>query len=366
MKIKFFDLYKQDKKDHPKIIQAIKRIIKKGDYILGKEIGIFEKNFSKFVGCKYAVGCANGTDALTIALKCLQIKKNSEVIIPAMTYCSTAFSILSAGLKPVLVDIKKNEPVIDTDEIIKKITKNTRVIMPVHLYGSAANIDEIKKIIKKFKQKIYIIDDCSQAHGASDANNVKKKIGNISDISCFSLYPGKNLGAYGDAGIITTNSKKYYKYLRKIRNLGSEKKFFHEIVGYNSRLDTLQASILNIKLKKLDKLNKKRRIIAEFYNKNIVNKKIQKLSYSQNSVYHQYVIIVKKRNELIKHLNKNKIEFGFHYPFSINQLKVFKKKFRLDKFKNAETLARHGISIPIDPNLNIAQLQYIVNVLNSF
>jgi dTDP-4-amino-4,6-dideoxygalactose transaminase len=364
MKIKFFNLYKQDKKDHPKIIKIIKKNIKKGDYILGNEVNKFEKNFSKFVGSKYAIGCANGTDALTIALKCLQLKSNSEVIVPAMTYCSTVFSVLSAGLKPILVDIKKNTPVIDTKEINKKITKNTKVILPVHLYGSTANIDEIKKIIKKYKQKIYIIDDCSQAHGAFDNN--KKKIGSISDISCFSLYPGKNLGAYGDAGIITTNSKKYYSYLRKLRNLGSEKKFFHDIVGQNSRLDTLQASILNIKLKRLNKLNKKRQLIAEFYNKKIINKKIQKINYSQNAVYHQYVIIVKKRKEFIKYLQKKRIEYSFHYPFSINQLKVFKKKYKSSKYKNAETLANQGISIPIDPNLNKVQIQYIVNVINSF
>ncbi len=366
MKIKFFDLYRQDRKDHPKIIKAIKKNLIKGDYILGEEVNKFEKNFSKFVGAKYGIACANGTDALTLALKCLQLKKNSEVIIPAMTYCSTAFSVINAGLKPILVDIEKNSCVINTKEIKKKITKKTKVILPVHLYGSAANIDEIKKIINKYKQKIYIIDDCAQAHGASDKNNIKKKIGSLADISCFSLYPGKNLGAYGDAGIITTNSKKYLKYLKKLRNLGSERKFVHEIVGQNSRLDTLQATILNIKLKRLKKLNNKRQLIAKFYNKNIKNPKIQKLNYSLNAVYHQYVIIVKKRKELIKYLVKKNIDFGFHYPFSINQLKVFRKKLNTKKFINAENLANHGISIPIDPNLNRKQLRYIVNNLNLF
>ena len=151
-----------------------------------------------------------------------------------------------------------------------------------------------------------------------------------------------------------------------MRNLGSEKKFVHEIVGQNSRLDTLQATILNIKLKKLDKLNKKRQMIAKFYNKNIKNQKIKKLNYSLNAVYHQYVIIVKKRKEFIKYLDKKNIDFGFHYPFSINQLKVFRKKLTSKKYENAENLANHGISIPIDPNLNQKQLRYIVNNLNSF
>ena len=250
--IKFYDLKRLDNNKHTKILKKIKKIFNKGDYILGRETSIFEKNFSKFVGSNYAVGCANGTDAITIALKSLNLPKNSEVIMPAMTYCSTAFAIINAGLKPILVDLEKNKPTIDIKRISSKLNNKTKVIMPVHLYGSVVNLYKIKSIIKRFKKKIYLVDDCAQAHGATIENLKNKRVGSISDISCFSLYPGKNLGAYGDAGVLTTNNKRFFKLLSNLRNLGSNKKFIHDQIGQNSRLDTIQAAILNIKLKDLN------------------------------------------------------------------------------------------------------------------
>ena len=291
--IKFLDIYNQDKNLHISIIKDIKKIFKKGDFILGNDVTKFENKFSNFCNSKYSIGCANGTDALTIALKSLNLKKNSEVIIPAMTYCSTAFSIINANLKPVLVDTEFMKSTIDILQIKKKINKKTKVIMPVHLYGSVVNIKEIKKIIKN--KNIFIIDDCAQAHGAKDIYG--KKVGSLADISTFSLYPGKNLGAYGDAGVITTNNKKFYRIVKKIRNLGSEVKFKHDLVGMNSRLDSIQSIILNHKLKQLPKLNSKRRKIASEYDNKISNKKIEKLRYTKFAIYHQYVLIVRKRNE---------------------------------------------------------------------
>jgi len=301
-----------------------------------------------------------------LALKSLNLPKNSEVIIPAMTFCSTAFAIINAGLKPVLIDLEVNTPTIDTKLIKNKINKNTRVIMPVHLYGSVANINEIKKIIKLNKKKIYLIDDCAQAHGATLDNSIDKKIGSAADISCFSLYPVKNLGAYGDAGIITTNTKKFYELIKNLRNLGSKKKFIHDNIGQNSRLDTIQASVLNVKLQHLHSFNKKRKKIAELYNKLITNKKIIKLNYSKGSVYHQYVILSKKRSKLIKLLNKKKIEYSIHYPYAIHQLKALKKIFKKQKYPNAEKLARESLSLPIDPNLKKNEIKKITKVLNSF
>tara|TARA_B100001057_G_C22858385_1_gene953524 strand:+ start:2720 stop:3805 length:1086 start_codon:yes stop_codon:yes gene_type:complete len=360
--IKFLDIYKQDKNLHLSIIKDLKRIFKKGDFILGRDVLDFENNFSKFCNSKFAVGCANGTDALTIALKALNLKKNSEVIIPAMTYCSTAFSIINANLKPILVDTELMKSTIDIASLKKKINRRTKVIMPVHLYGSVVNINEIKRIIKN--KGIYIIDDCAQAHGAKD--DYGNKVGSLTDISTFSLYPGKNLGAYGDAGVITTNVNKFYRTLKKIRNLGSEKKFKHDLVGMNSRLDSLQAIILNHKIKQLSKLNSKRRKIAFKYDNKIINKKIQKLKYSKFSIYHQYVLIVKKRSDFIKHLKKSKIQYGFHYPYAIHQLDALKKYFKKEKFPNSEILAKYGISIPIDPNLSKKEVNYIIDQLNRF
>ena len=364
--IKFLDIYKQDKVLHKSILQSIKKLFKNGDFILGKEVEKFEINFAKFCGSKYAISCGNGTDALTIALKVLNLPNDSEVIIPAMTYCSTAFAVLNANLKPVLVDTEYLTPTINIEDLKKKITKKTRVILPVHLYGSVVNINSIKKIVKN--RNIFIIDDCAQAHGAYNILKKSKneRVGSLSDISCFSLYPGKNLGAYGDAGIITTNNKKFYNSIRKIRNLGSEKKFLHDCVGVNSRLDTIQAIILNKKLTKLNTINKNRQKIAELYNKLIINKKIILLKYSKSCVYHQYVILTKERNKLIKKFNEKGIQYGFHYPFALHQLKVFKKFFKDKNFSNAEQLAREGISIPIDPNLSKKDVYYVIQTLNEF
>ena len=364
--IKFFDIYRQDKIFHPIIINKIKRLFKKGDYILGNEVKKFEDNFKKYCGSKYAISCGNGTDALTLALKSLNLSKKSEVIIPAMTYCSTAFAVINAGLKPILVDLEKNKPTISVEQIKKKININTKVIMPVHLYGSVADLTSIKKIIKK--KKIYIIDDCAQAHGAYDDSNnhTKVKIGAAADISCFSLYPGKNLGAYGDAGIITTNNIKIDKRLKKLRSLGSEKKFIHEYVGQNSRLDTIQAIILNEKIKYLDRNNHKRILIAAKYKKKINNVKIQKLEYSKSCVYHQYVILVKDRHKFMEFMSKNGIQTGIHYPESINKLKCFQNFFKKQKYLNSELIARHCVSLPIDPNLSKKSLGKIINIINRY
>lgn len=364
--IKFYDLNRLDKKVHNKILKKIKKIFLKGDYILGNEVAIFEKNFSKFIGCNYAIGCANGTDAITLALKSLKLPKNSEVIMPAMTYCSTAFAIINAGLKPVLVDVKQNKPTIDIEKINSKINNKTRVIMPVHLYGSVVDIQKIKEIVSKKKRKIYIIDDCAQAHGAKVEKLKNKRVGAISDISCFSLYPGKNLGAYGDAGIITTNNKKFHNLISNLRNLGSTRKFIHDQIGQNSRLDTIQAAILNTKIKSLDALNKKRIKIAKYYDKTIKNDKIKKLKYSKGCVYHQYVILSESRSKLIKLLNKNKIQYGFHYPYAIHQLKSLKNIFKKQKYPNSEKLAKECVSLPIDPNLKLSDLKKISKTINSF
>ena len=364
--IKFYDLKRLDRKKHLIILKKIKKIFNKGDYILGEEVSKFEKNFSKFIGCNYAIGCANGTDAITLALKSLNLPKNSEVIMPAMTYCSTAFAIINAGLKPVLVDLEKNKPTINIKKINSKLSNKTKVIMPVHLYGSVVNLNEIKSIIKKTKKKIYLVDDCAQAHGASLGYLKTKRVGSISDISCFSLYPGKNLGAYGDAGVITTNNKRFYEVISNLRNLGSSRKFIHDHIGQNSRLDTIQAAILNTKFKDLDFLNKRRVKIANYYDKLILNKKITKLSYSKGCVYHQYVILTKNRSKMVKYLNKNKIQYGFHYPYAIHQLKALKKYFKNQKFPNSEKIAKEGISLPIDPNLSLKEIKKITKVLNNF
>ena len=363
--IKFFDIYRQDKKIFKKNIRDITKIITHNSFINGEPVKTFEKNFSNFCNTKYAVGCNSGTDAIYFALKALNLKKNSEVILPAQTYCSTIFSVIRANLKPVLVDIQKDNPTICSKDLKKKISKNTAAIIMVHLYGECCNIKEIKKVISG--KKIFIIEDAAQAHGAYDWSYGKKgkRVGSIGDIACFSFYPGKNLGAYGDGGGVTTNNKKFYKKLLMLRNLGGIKKYEHSLIGYNSRLDTIQAAILNNKLSQLDKNNYKRKKIADFYFKNIQNKKITKLNLNKGCVYHQFVILSKDEKRTIKILNKNKIPNGKHYPSPLHKLPAIKNMFLGKKFINAEKFSNQGISLPIDPNLSLKELKLVCRVLNT-
>lgn len=362
--IKFYSIKKSDNKIKKKIFSSIKKVIDNNNFIMGNEVFEFENKFKIYCGAKFAISCSNGTDAITLALLSLNIKKNSEVIIPAMTYASTFYAIINAGLKPVLVDINKNDPLINFTEIKKKINKNTKVIIPVHLYGSVVNINELKKITKK--KKIFIIDDCAQAHGSYHLNNKRVGSSNISDLSTFSLYPGKNLGAYGDAGIITTGNFKFNERIKKIRNIGASEKFNHELIGFNNRLDTLQAAILNHKINQLDLLNKKRINISKKYFNRISNIKIKFLEYSPKSVFHQFVVRVRNRKKFIKYLTDNKIEYGLHYPHTINQMKYFKNNFGNLKFNNSEKLAAQCVSLPIDPMLKVHEVNYIIKVLNKF
>lgn len=368
--IKFYNLDKIDKPLNKKILSSIKSIISKKNFINGDEIDLFEKKFSKLCKTKYAIACSNGTDALTLALKSLNLKKDSEVIIPAMTYISTALAVFNANLKPVLVDIDPLTALMDIDLLKKKISKKTRVIMPVHLYGNIFNNTELKKILKTKKNKIYLIDDCSQAHGAYEYFNTKKTfaVGSNSDISCFSLYPGKNLGAYGDAGIITTNSKKTKNKITRLGNIGlmRSEKYEHNIIANNNRLDTIQAAILNQKIKLLDRYNLLRKKIAYLYTSKIKNKKIIKINYSKGAVYHQYIVLVKNRKKFIKYMEKNNIQTGLHYPKSINKQKCLNKFFNNQEFINAEYLAGTCVSLPIDPTLNKKTILKIISIINNY
>lgn len=359
--IDFFNINRQDKKFRKNIINSITKIIKSNDFINGKAVKLFENKFAKFCSTKHCISVANGTDALFIALKALNLKKNDEVIVPAMTWKSTVLASLNLNFKTILVDIEKDGSDFNLNELKKKITNRTKAIIVVHLYGNPANIKGIKDLIKK--RNISIIEDAAQAHGAFDYI-LKKKVGSIGDIACFSFYPGKNLGAYGDAGCLTTNNNFLSKKIRLIKNIGSMNKYDCEVKSINSRMDTMQAAILNIKLDELHNNNRKRNIIANIYRNKIRNKNINFVNYRKGAVYHQFVIISKLRNKIIKYFQKNKISYGMHYPISINKLKIFKNKFKNKKFPNAEIIAKCGLSLPIDPNLKHFQIIKICKILN--
>jgi len=362
MKINFYDIYNQDKILLPKIYKNIKKIIKKSNFILGDEVKIFEKNFSKFTKTKYCVGCANGSDALYLALRSLNLKKTDEVIVPDMTYVATASAVINNGCRLRLADVNIENASINQQEVIKKINFNTKAIIVVNLWGYSANYEKLKKICDK--KKILLIEDAAQSVGSLNDKGINS--GKLGHLACFSFFPGKNLGAYGDGGAVVTNNKKIYETIFKLRTHGAKKKFQHELVGINSRLDTIQAVVLNHKLKRINLINNRRTKIAKYYFKKIKNGKIKLFNIKNNSCFHQFVVLVKEREKFLNYLKKFKIPYGFHYPYVIHKIKAF-KKYCIDKnFKNSILIAERGVSIPMDPFLKKKQLNYIINKINCF
>jgi dTDP-4-amino-4,6-dideoxygalactose transaminase len=351
------------KKIEKKIFLSLKKNFSNNDFILGQNVKLFEDNFAKFSKKKFAIGVSSGTDALFLALKALYLKKNDEVIVPAHTFIATALSVIYAGCKIKLCDVNPKTWLIDEEQLKKLITRKTKVIVPVHLYGYGSNIKNIKKIIGK--KKIKIIEDASQAHGLNYfSKNVFK-----GDIIIFSLYPAKNLGANGDAGVIITNNKDYYFKILKMRNWGSIKKYEHDEIGYNMRMDTIQATILNEKLKYLKKWTLNRIKIAKKYNvelKKIKGIEVQNIN-TKDHVYHLFVIKTKFRDQLQKFLSQNNIPTIIHYPKAIHQHKAFAKyDFFKKKFPIAQLLAKNIISLPLYPDMKSKDQLYVINKIKEF
>ena len=357
------------------IKKEISKIINKKNFILGEEVRKFENNFSKLSKIKYSVGCASGTDALILALKSLELKSSDEVIVPAMTYISTGLSVLTNNNKLVYADINNDTGLISIDDIIKKITKKTKVIIPVNLYGQKV---DTKKLRTNIGKKISIVEDSAQSHFAFSCYNCssknkkdccqKERNDRYADISCYSFYPAKNIGAFGDAGLVATNNKKLYKRLLLLRNLGSIKKHDHNLLGMNSRLDTIQAVVLNKKLESILKINRIRRKIAKIYDNKL--KEIQDLKITKTkpgSTRHLYVIRTKKRNSLLKYLKRKKISCQIHYPYSLNKLKPFIKMSKNSYLlKNSEKWARECLSLPIHPKMRLSEVSQILNEIKNF
>ena len=301
--MKFLDIYNQDKKIRSRIVNDFKKNILKGDFILGNAVKKFEDKFASFCGAKYAIGCANGTDAIQIAFMALNLKPGDEIICPSWTYIATAEAAAILGIKPVMCDVDPDTFNVSPKYIEPLITKKTKAIVPVHLYGQSCEMEGIINLAKKYDLKI--VEDNAQAIGTiyTLSNGEEKYTGTIGDIGTTSFYPSKNLGCYGDGGAIFTNNDKLAEKIRMIVNHGESKKYHHKLIGCNSRLDSLQAVILNIKLKYLDDYNSNRRIMADNYNKTFQNiNNIQTPIKINNSthVYHQYTLKVLngKRNEL--------------------------------------------------------------------
>lgn len=362
--INFVDLKRQYTSIKKEIDRVIQDVIDSSQFILGEECEKFESEFAKFIGVKYAVGVDSGSSALELSLRALGIGSGDEVITVANSYIASASAISFTGAKPVLVDCKDDTFNIDLSLIEKYINKKTKAILPVHLYGQVAGMDDINKLAKKYK--LFVVEDACQAHGASLKG---KKAGSFGEVSAFSFYPGKNLGAYGDGGIVTTNSIEIKDRLKLMRNYGQKEKYKHLILGWNRRLDNLQAAILRIKLKHLSKWNKKRLTNAKLYNRYLQNIPVvtPKIFPDYEHAFHLYVIRLKDRNRLADYLSRKGISTAMHYPIPIHLQPAYKNLgYKRGDFPVAEKLADEILSLPMYPELTESEIKYICKQIVDF
>ncbi|PID26604.1 MAG: erythromycin biosynthesis sensory transduction protein eryC1 [Candidatus Cloacimonadota bacterium] len=365
MKIPFLDLKAQYRSIKDQIDLAIENIIENTAFIGGEAVTKFNEEFAKYIGTEYCVGVGNGTDALIISLKALGVSEGDEVIVPANSFIATSEAVTAAGGKVVFVDCHPDYYTIDVEKIEEKITENTKVIIPVHLYGQPADMDKIVDIAKKYNLKI--LEDCAQAHGAKYKD---KPVGSIGDIATFSFYPGKNLGAYGDGGAITTNNPDLFRLSKMYANHGRIDKYNHEFEGINSRLDGIQAAILRVKLKELDRWDKARNRAAQYYIKKL--KEIDGISIPIEldgtfPVYHLFVIRTDRREELQDFLKKNGVSTGVHYPIGLPYLKAYEYMgHKKDDFPVTYRYQDKLLSLPIFPEISDEMIDYICDKIKEF
>lgn len=360
--IKFLDLYKINERFREEIDFRIKKVIDSGWYVLGEEVKQFEKDFAKFCGTKFAIGVANGLDALNLIIKAYGFKNGDEIIVPANTYIASILAITQNNCTPILVEPDINTYNINPNLIEEKITPKTKAIMVVHLYGQAVQMQKIWDLAKKYNLKI--IEDSAQAHGAIYKD---KRIGNLGDAAGFSFYPGKNLGCMGDGGCITTNDEVLAKKIQALRNYGSHIKYNNIYQGVNSRLDEIQAAVLNVKLKYLDEDNEKRRQIAKYYMENIKNSSIvmPQISDEKSHVWHIFALRTKNRNKLQEYLTENDIQTLIHYPIAPHKQECFKDWNNLS-FPVTEEIHNTILSLPISPVMEQKEVENIVEAVNKY
>ena len=372
-KINMVDLNGQYRKIRWQVNREIKKVINSSTFINGPIVKEFQNNLQKYVDVKHVIPCANGTDALQIALMALKLKRGDEVITTNFSFASTIEVILLLGLKPVVVDVDPRTFNIDPSLIQDKITDKTKAIIPVHLYGQSCRMEEILEIANK--NNLQIIEDNAQALGSKYkfANSQKQMSGSIGDIATTSFFPSKNLGCYGDGGAIFTNSDNLAYKMRGIVNHGMYERYYHDEIGVNSRLDSIQAAILNVKLKYLDKYNKRRQEAANHYNaafENIDQIEVPFIESDIDShVYHQYTLKIMngKRDELADHLLKNNIPFGIYYPLGFHEQKAYKQEFVSDNdFPVTNKVKNQVISLPMHTELSKKQIKFISNTIISF
>ncbi len=363
MNVPLFTLNRQHEKLMDELMKATLEVIKSGKFILGPQVSEFEEKVADYLGVKYAVGVGNGTDAISIALSAIGINPGDEVITTPFTFVATAETIAMLGAKPVFVDIDPDTFNINPELIEERITEKTRAIIPVHLYGQAAEMDRILEIAKKYD--LFVIEDTAQGIGATYRG---RKLGTIGDVGTFSFFPTKNLGALGDGGLVVTNNEEIFKKVKSLRVHGSPRKYYHEYLGYNSRLDTLQAAYLIVKLPHTDEWNRKRREIADFYNENLKDVvRVPREKEGNYHIYHQYSIRTEKRDELRNFLNERGIGTAIHYPIPLHLQPAFSYLgYKEGDFPEAEKAAREVLSLPVFPELTEDEKNYVVEKIKEF
>lgn len=361
--IKYLDFVKDATVRRKEYDRAFLRVLDSGWYILGSEVESFEKALAKYLGVKYCVGVGNGLEALQIALMTLEVGKGDEVITTPISALATTLSIMAVGATPIFIDINERGQ-IDAAKIERAITKRTKAVIPVDLYGQPADLIEIKRVCKK--HKLYLIEDAAQAHGAT-LN--RKRLGTYGDIGCFSFYPTKNLGTFGDGGALVTDNKKYAETFRVLRDYGQSSKYVHSLYGLNSRLDELHAALLRVKLGHLEKDNSARRKIAVRYITNLKDVKgldIVLPKRINDSNFHLFVITADKRDELKNFLNENGVQTAIHYPATLPDQPLFGGKYRRLKIPAARKFVKSVLSLPCYPFLKLSDVDYVCQKVKEY
>ena len=364
MKVPFVDLQTQFRVLEAEILPAVRRVMEQGSFILGPDVGAFEKRFAAFCGARECVGVASGCDALLLALRACGVGLGHEVIAPVNTYIATVLAITAAGAKPVLVDCLEGTYEIDPDAARRAVTGQTRALLPVHLYGQAADMDPILALAAE--HKLRVIEDAAQAHGALYRG---RPCGSFGDAGCFSFYPGKNLGAYGDGGAVVTQRPEIAEQVRMLGNYGQKEKYRHEVAGWNSRLDSVQAAVLNVKLDRLKEWNEARRRHAERYRRGLAGLPVTLPDEAPGNyhIYHVFAIQCDRRDALLEFLKAKGISAGIHYPVPVHMQKAYADLgYGPGSFPRAERIAPRLLSLPMYPELTAEQVDWVCAAVREF
>ena len=362
--INCLDLKGQHQQIKKEVFELFEKVYENTAFSGGPFVEQFEKDFSNYAQTKYTIGVNNGTSALHLAMLALGIGAGDEVIIPANTFIATAWGISYVGATPVFVDCDKDNWEIDPAQIEKAITAKTKAIIGVHLYGMPFDIDAVLSIAKK--HNLFLVEDAAQAQGARYKGIT---VGGFGEMACFSFYPGKNLGACGEAGGITTNNEVYQKHLNSLRNHGSMVRYYHDEVGFNMRMGGLEGASLQVKLKYLEGWNNRRREIAKMYHAGIKNTKIKMQTQPQwaDSIYHLFVVTTDEKDKFVKHLQSNGVNPGFHYPVPCHLQKAYSSlNYKVGDFPNSEYLASHCVSLPMYAELSNDDVNKVIDTINNY